>query len=110
MARVVQIPVLDGEAPLSGDALVECRSGIRRQDVKRRGLNPVLDGPLDGALEHRPVVGIHAEHEAAVDHHPEIVEAADGRAVVAAHVLVLALLSEVVGIQGLEADEQAAQP
>ena len=53
---------------------------------------------------------IHPEHEAAVDHHAEIVQPADRRAVVASQVLILALLGEVVDVQRFEADEQAAQP
>ena len=91
-------------------AAVQRRARIRRQDVEGRGLDALLDRPLHRALEHRPVVAVHAEDEAAVDHHAEVVQAADGGGVVAPQVLVLALLGEVGRVQRLEADEQAAQP
>jgi hypothetical protein len=63
----------------------------------------------DGAVEDVRAVVVHAEHEAAVDHHAQLVEAADRLRVVPPDVLVLALLRQVVGVDGLEADEQAAQ-
>ena len=90
---------MDRQPALIGDAPVERRARIRRDDVE--GRRP---------LEHRPVVAIHAEDETAVDHQAEVVQAADGGRVVAPQVLVFPLLDEVLGIQRLEPDEQAAQP
>ncbi len=77
--------------------------------MKRGGLDPAIDGPLHGALEHRGLVSVHAEYETAVDHDAEIVEATDGVAIVAAKVLILSLLHQVRRIQSLESNEQAAQ-
>jgi len=77
--------------------------------VKRRGFDPVLDGPVHRPREHRLVVAIHAEDEAAVNHDAEIVQAADRGGVVAAQVLILVLLGQVLRVERLEADEQAAQ-
>ena len=60
-------------------------------------------------VEHvRPVV-IHAENKAPVDHHAEVVQPADRLRVVAADVLVLALFLQVLAVDGLEADKQAAE-
>ena len=55
------------------------------------------------------VVLVHAEDEAGVDHHAEVVEAADGGVVVAAEVLALALRAQACRAERLEADEEAAQ-
>src|SRR5262249_3108922 len=52
---------------------------------------------------------IHAEDEAAVHHHSEIMYPFDGRVVVAANVLCFALLVQVFGVGSLESNEQAAQ-
>ena len=59
--------------------------------MEGRRLDAVPHGPLHGSLEDRLVVGVHAEHEAAVDHHAEAVEALDGGGVVPSQVLQLAL-------------------
>ena len=107
--RVVAIPVVGGDALLVHHAAVQRRPRIRRENVKRGGLDAVLDRPFHRPPEHRPVVGVHAEDEAAVDHHAEVVQAADRGSVVAPHVLILVLFSEVGRVQRLEADEQAAQ-
>ena len=55
------------------------------------------------------VVVVHAEDEAAVDHHAQIVQPADGGVVIAVEVLVLVLRAQVGRAERLEADEQAAQ-
>jgi hypothetical protein len=78
--------------------------------MKRRRLDAVLRSPTRPCAEHRAVVAIHAEDKAPVDHHAGIVQTSNRRRVVAAHVLVLPLLDEVVGVERLEADKQAAQP
>ena len=101
---------MNRESALIRHAAVERRARVRRQDVKRRRLDAVLDRPFDRALEHRAVVAVHAEHEAAVDHHAEIVQAANRRGVIAAHVLILPLLGKVRRVERLESDEEAAQP
>ncbi len=64
--------------PLREHSFIERRARVRREDVERGGLDALLDGPLDGALEHAFVVVVHAEDEAAIDHHACIVQASDG--------------------------------
>ena len=100
---------MNREPALIRDAAVERRARVRREDVKRRGLDALLDRPLDRALEHRVVVAVHPEDEAPVDHHAKVVQAANGRGVVAAHVLVLPLLGEIRRVERLESDEEASQ-
>src|SRR4029077_12476873 len=105
-----EVPVAMEDAALRLHLLERDRSRIGREDVEGRGLDALADRPLDGAAEHALVVPVHAEDEAAVDHHPEAVQAADGLAVVTAQVLGLALRAQVLRVEGLEADEEAAQP
>ena len=89
--------------------VVERRAGVGGQDVEGGGLDALLDRPLDGALEDGFVVLVHAEDEAGVDHHAELVQAADGGGVIPVQVLSFVLLAQVFGVERLEADEQAAQ-
>jgi hypothetical protein len=70
----------------------------------------VLDRPLDRPLEYRPVVGVHAEDEAAVDHDAQIVQTFDSRCVVAAHVLVFPLFGQVRRVERFESDKETSQP
>jgi hypothetical protein len=107
---IVEIPVVDRDAPLLRHSLVESGARIGCEDVERRCLDAVLDCPLHGSREHRSVVGVHPEDEAAVDHHAEIVQAADGRGIVPPQVLILPLFREIRRVQRFEADEEAAQP
>jgi hypothetical protein len=66
----------------------------------------LFDCPFDRAVEHGRVVSVHAKHEAAVDHHAEIVQPAYRGRVVAAEVLELALLEKVGGRQRTHSFEQ----
>ena len=84
--------------------------GIWREDVERRRLDPLLDSPFDCAFEDVGDVMVHPEDEAAVHHHAELVQSPDRGRVVSAYVLVLALLLQVVAVDRLKADKQAAQP
>ena len=85
------------------------RSRVRRENVERRGFNPLLDRPLHRAVEYGDIVAVHPEDEAAVDHDARIVQAAYGHAVVPPQVLVLPLFEQVRGVECLEADEEASQ-
>ena len=106
---VVAVPVVVDD-PLVGDhPLVQRRSRVRREDVERRRLDPLGHRPLDGAGEDVRAVVVHAEHEAAVHHHPVVVQLPDRGGVVATEVVLLALAAQVGLRQGLEADEETAQ-
>ena len=109
MTGVVEIPVVNGQAVLCSETTIERRAGVRREDVERRRFDPVLDRPFDRALEHRAIVAVHPEDEAAVDHHAEVVKAANRGGVVAPQVLILPLLGQVGGVECLEPDEQTPQ-
>ena len=109
VARVVEIPIPMQHAPFRLHPSIECGVRVGRQDVIGRGLDAVQDGPFDGAIEHIGPVVVHPEHEAAVDHHTEVVQPPNRRVIVTTDVLVFALIREVGRIYGLEADEQAAQ-
>jgi len=76
--------------------------------VKRRCLDSVLDGPLDRALEHGPIVTIHAKDETAVDHYAEVMQTTDCRRVIATQVLILPLLSEIRRVERFEPDEETS--
>ena len=108
MARVVEIPVVGHDTIVVGEATVQRRAGVRRHDVEGRCLQAARDAPIDGPFEHIGSVIVEAEHEATVDHHAEIVAASDRFVVVAAEVLALGVLAQVLGVEGLEADEHAA--
>ena len=105
MPCVVKIPVLNRDAALVRDAIVECRGWVRRQDVERSRLNPLLDRPLDSACEDLLVVAVHPEHKASVDHHSEVVQSVNRFGIIAAHVLVLTLLHKVRRVQCFESHE-----
>ena len=62
-----------------------------------------------GPVEDVDVVVIHPEHEAAVHHHPVVVQAAHREGVVPSEILLLALADQVRIGERLESDEQAAQ-
>ena len=96
---VVEIPIRRGDAVLRPEPLMQRSTGIGREDVECRRLDAVLDRPFHRPLEHGRIVAIHAEDEAAVDHHADIVQSPDGGAVVASKVLELPLLEQVVGGQ-----------
>ena len=89
MPRVVKIPVSRQHATLAQHARVQLRAGIRRLDMKCRGRNAVIDGPVHRAPEHIFSVIIHAEDKAAVDHDAERMQPVGNRLVVAAQVLPL---------------------
>src|SRR5437667_4620759 len=72
-------------------------------------LNALPHGPIDGACEDAFVVVIHAENEAAVDHHSQVMEPADCGVVIAIQVLPLVVIAKVGGADGLKAHEQAAE-
>ncbi len=74
VARVVQVPVVVEQAPGPLHTFVKRRARVRREDMECRGLDPLLHGPFDGTLEYVIVLAVHAEHEAGVDHHAEIVQ------------------------------------
>ena len=109
VAGVVSVPIPVQQPILGLHPGVEGRVRVGRQDVEGRGFDPLLDRPLDRPLEDVRAVVVHAEDKAAVDHHTEVVQPPDGRRVVAADVLVFPLLLQVVAVDGLEADEEAAQ-
>ena len=109
MARVVKVPVAVQNPPLRFQAGMERGARVGREDVKRCGLDPLGDRPCDGSVEDAGVVLIHAEDEAAVDHHSQVVEAADRGAVVPSQVVVLVLLAEIGAVDGLKSHEQTAQ-
>ena len=69
-----------------------------------------MDRPRDRAVEDVRAVTVHSEHEARVDHHPALVQPPHHRAVVPADVLAFALPGQILRVDGLEADEEAAQP
>src|SRR5215216_2246002 len=110
MPGIIQIPIIRNDASLRDHPLIERRGWVRGQYVKRSRLNSVLDGPFDRPVKDRFVVAIHAEYDAAVNHHSRTLKPAYGLTVVAIQVLVLALFKKVVLIERLEADKQAAEP
>ena len=110
MARVVAIPVVNGDAALRRHAAAYSAVpgyGVRMWNVAVSMPCSIAHSTVRSNTD--SIVAIHAEDEAAVDHHAEVVQTADGRAVVAAQVLVLALLEQVRRVERLEADEEAAQ-
>jgi len=68
------------------------------------------DGPVDGPPKHVIGVVVHTEHEAAVDHDPERMQAPGHGRVVTPEILALQASFEIARGQRLEADEQAAKP
>jgi hypothetical protein len=77
--------------------------------VERRRLDPLLDRPVHRAVEDVGIVLVHAEDEARVDHHPEVVQPPHGSGVVVVQVLELAAGAQGRRVQRLEAHEEAAQ-
>ncbi len=78
--------------------------------MERGRLDADRHRPLDGALEDVGVLAVHAEDEAGVDHHAEIVEPDDGLRIVPTEVLGLAVLGQVGVADRFEADEDRAKP
>lgn len=88
--------------------VVEDGAGVGGEDVEGGGFDALADGPFDGTAEDALVVLVHAKDKAAVDHHPQVMQAADGRAVIPVEVLVFLLGAQVGRVERLEADEEAA--
>lgn len=93
VARVVAVPAPARDAARGLHAGVQGCARVGRENVKRRRLDALLDGPIHRAVEHVGTVVVHAEDEACVDHHPEVVEASNRRGVVAVEVLNLVLIA-----------------
>ena len=110
MPGVVPLPVVAGDAPGREHPGVQLGARVGREDMEGRGLDAVPDRPRHGALEDIRVVVVHPEDEARVDHHPVLVQPCDGRRVVSPEVVPLALAAQIDRGQGLETDEEAAQP
>ena len=87
----------------------QASAGVRCENMKRRGLDTLSDGPIYGSLEYGLVVLVHAEDETGVDHDTEIMQAFDGLIVASVEVRVLVLGSQAVLVERLESNEQAAQ-
>ena len=109
MASVEEIPIAREQASFALHAGVESGARIRRLNMKSRGRNAVLDGPIHGAMEDVFSVIIHTENEAAIDHDAERVQAIGDRFVVAAEVLALVAAFQVFRRERLEAYEDATQ-
>jgi len=76
--------------------------------VERRRLDAARHGPLDRPIEHVGSVIVEAEHEARVDHDPEVVDTADDLVVITGEVLALRMQAQVLHVDRLETDEHAA--
>src|SRR5262249_50412026 len=55
------------------------------------------------------IIRIHAEHETAIDHHAESMQASHGRAVIAIEVLHLPLLAQVADIRCFKSHKEAPE-
>ncbi len=77
MGRVVAAPVPVQNPPLGLERPEERRTGVRREDVEGRALEPVRLDPLGRRDEHVPAVLVEAEDEAAVHLDPVVVENRD---------------------------------
>jgi disulfide oxidoreductase YuzD len=110
VASVIEVPVAVQEAPLRLHPSKQLRARVGREHVEGRGLDALRDRPLHRALEDRGVVLVEAKDEARVHHDAQVVQAADGRPVVPAQVLPLALRAEALRSQRLEPHEQAPEP
>src|SRR6185436_1042649 len=95
------------DALLLLELLEQRRAGIRREDMERRALEPVLLDPLDGLLEDARIVVIEAEHEAAVHLNAVVVQDRDAARVVVGDRRALAGVLNVADVQRLETDEDA---
>src|SRR4029453_9861293 len=99
MTCVVHVPIVNREPALFGEPAVQRSAWIRGEDMKCGGFDPMLDGPFDRSLEDRSVVAIHAEDEAAVDHHAEVVKTTNRGSIVTTQILILPLLCEFHRVQ-----------
>src|SRR5260370_42424729 len=84
VSRIVKIPISRQHASLPHHARMQLRSRIRRLNMKRRGGDTLLNGPIYRAPEHVFAVIIHSEDEAPIDHDAERVHAVRNGLVVAA--------------------------
>jgi hypothetical protein len=78
--------------------------------MEGRRRDAVLDRPVDGAGKDIGIIVVHAEDEAAIDHDSEAMQPLGHRLVVASQILQLVAAPQVIRRQGLEPDEDAAQP
>src|SRR4051794_6588539 len=108
MPRVIAIPVIGSQASSGVHPRIERGARIGSQNVKGGGLDPLLDGPGDGAVKDAVVVVVHAKDKAAVDHHSEVMEPAHRLVIVAVEVLMLALLKQALRVECFKADKEAA--
>jgi PrpF protein len=108
--RIVAIPVSRRDPAFVLHPREQARAGIGRLDMEGRRRDAVLDRPVDGAGKDIGIIVVHAEDEAAVDHDSDAMQPLGHRLVVASQILQLVAAPEVIRRQGLESDEDAAQP
>jgi hypothetical protein len=109
MPRVVQIPVSGQHAPLANHACVQLSAGVGRLNMKRCRGYAVFNGPVNCAPEHVFPIAIHSEDKAAIDHDAKGMKPIGNCLIVAAEVLPLVALSQILRCERLKADEEAAQ-
>jgi hypothetical protein len=103
---VEQIPIGAHYSFLCFESLIQSGARIWSENVKRSGLDTLVDRPFDSALKHSLAVIVHPEDEAPIDHHTGLVQSPDRRGVVAVEVLILVLFDKVVAAQRFKPDEQ----
>src|SRR5213595_3224636 len=90
MTCVVEIPIAGFDTVTRSHLREERCAGIRCENVKGRGGNAILDGPIDGPSEHIPVITVQTENKAAVNHNPQVIQPARHLAITAPKILTLA--------------------
>src|SRR5450432_505367 len=108
MPGVVKVPITRQHASFTNHASVKLSSRIGRLDVKGRGGDAVLNGPIYRAPKNVFAVIVHAKNKAAVDHEPERMQAVGNRLVVSSQVLPFVAALKVVGRKGFKPDENAS--
>ena len=73
--------------------------------MKCRRLNTLCHRPVNGAIEHRQVIVIHAKDKTGVDHHPQVVTAFGRPLVVFVQVVKLANRLQVFLTECLKSDK-----
>src|SRR5260370_9927136 len=107
--RVIQVPVAGDDASLAPHLRIKPGARVRGLDVKGGGSDAVGNGPIYGAPEYVFAIVVHAEDEAAVNHDAKRMQPVRNGFVIPSEVLPFVAAREVAGVQGLKADEDAAQ-
>src|SRR5688572_1213617 len=109
MARIIKVPVVCQDAPLSHHVPIKVCAGIRCQDMISGGRDCIFNAPLNGTSKHILVIFIQAKYKTPVDQNTQRMKSLHSLLIILLKILLLVALPQVFGSESFEADKKTAQ-